>query len=119
MQNESMQEKLKNGPVAMISVFENGLPKMGKLLVQQILFFMVACTIIAYVGTLSLTVGSDNMSIVRVMVVVSFLTFGYGLIPQAIWLGMPWSNCIRYLFDALVYAAIIAATFVWLWPSAV
>ena len=117
MQNESMQEKLKSGPIAMISVFENGLPKMGKLLIQQILFFIVACIMIAYIATLTLNSSSDFMSIFRILMIVGFLTFGYGIIPHSIWLGQPWANCIRYLFDALIYAVIIAATFAWLWPQ--
>ncbi|MFK8012207.1 MAG: hypothetical protein AB8B80_09220 [Marinicellaceae bacterium] len=114
MQDPAMQKKLINGPIAMISVFESGLPKMGKLMIQQILFFIVACLFIAYVATLSLTVGSDTMSIIRILMVVSFLTLGYGIIPHSIWLGLPWSNCLRYLIDALIYAAIIALTFAWL-----
>jgi len=117
MQNESMQQKLINGPVAMISVFENGMPKMGKLLIQQILFFIIACLLIAYVATLALSIDANSMSIFRLFMTVGFLTFGFGLIPQAIWLGMPWSNCIRYLLDATIYALILSATFSWLWPT--
>jgi hypothetical protein len=51
--------------------------------------------------------------------IISFITFGYGLIPNSIWLGQPWSNCLRYLLDALIYAVIVASTFAWLWPVAV
>jgi len=39
MGEESMQKKFAAGPVAMISVTPNGMPPMGKLLTQQILFF--------------------------------------------------------------------------------
>ena len=40
MGDESMQQKFNDGPVAMISVLPNGMPPMGKLLGQQILFFI-------------------------------------------------------------------------------
>lgn len=119
MNNEAMQAKFKQGPIAMISVFENGMPPMGKLMVQQFSFFLVACLLIAYVATLGLTPTAEYMVVFRFTMVVSFLTFGYGIIPYSIWLGQPWSNCIRYLLDAIIYAAVIAGTFAWLWPTAV
>ena len=113
-----MQEKLKKGPIAMTSVFENGLPPMGKLLGQQFIFFLIGCLLVAYVATITLTSASDFMGVFRLSFVVSFLTFGYGLLPYSIWLGQPWSNSLRYLIDALIYAAVVAATFSWLWPTA-
>lgn len=118
MQDESVQAKFTKGPIAMISVFENGLPPMVKLLSQQFLFFIGACLLVAYVTTLTLTSGSDFRSVFHLSIVVSFLTFGYGVIPYSIWFGHPWATCIRYLIDALIYATIIAATFAWLWPAA-
>jgi hypothetical protein len=119
MNNEAMQAKFKNGPIAMISVFENGMPAMGKLLVQQLFYFFLGCLLIAYVTTLALDASADFMVVFRFIMVVSFLTFGYGLIPDSIWMGRPWSNCLRYLIDALIYAVVVAATFAWLWPEAV
>lgn len=118
MQDEAMQLKFKQGPIAMISVFANGMPPMGKLLGQQLLFFLLACLLVAFVATLSLTKAAAFGSVFQLVMVVSFLTFGYGLIPSSIWLGQPWSNTLRYLIDALIYAAIVGATFAWLWPAA-
>lgn len=118
MQDDAMQLKFKQGPIAMISIFSNGMPPMGKLLGQQLLFFLLACLLIAYVATLSLSTAAVFMNVFELVMVVSFLTFGYGLIPNSIWLGQPWSNTLRYLIDALIYAAVVGATFAWLWPTA-
>ncbi len=117
MNDAVMQNKFAQGPVAMLAVFENGMPPMGKLLGQQLLYFLIGCLLIAYASTLALTAGADFMSVFRVVMVSGFLAFGWGLIPFSIWYGHPWSNCIRYLIDALIYAAVVAATFAWLWPS--
>lgn len=117
MGDEVMQNKFNQGPVAMLSVFNNGMPPMGKLLGQQILFFILGCLLIAYAATLTLAAGSDYMAVFRVVMIISFLAFGWGLIPFSIWMGQPWSNCIRYLIDAVIYAAIVAGTFAWLWPA--
>jgi hypothetical protein len=118
MGDESMQQKFAKGPVAMISVFNDGMPPMGKLLGQQILFFVIGALLIAYAATLAVPAGAENMAVFRVVMVTGFLAFGWGLVPFSIWMGLPWSNCIRFLVDALVYAAILAGTFAWLWPAA-
>jgi hypothetical protein len=117
MQNQETQEKFNKGPIAMISVFENGMPKMGKLLAQQLLYFFVACTLIAFVALLSLEPSDSFKVIFHFVAIISFLTFGYAVIPYSIWFGHPWAVTLRYLLDAIIYAAVVAATFAWLWPA--
>ena len=118
MQDEALHLKFKQGPIAMISVFENGMPPMGKLLMQQLLFFLVGGLLVAYVATLALAAGSDYMAVFRLVLMVAFLAYGYGNVPCSIWYGHPWSNCMRFLIDALIYAVVTAGTFAWLWPAA-
>ncbi|MCX7552338.1 hypothetical protein OS175_00480 [Marinicella sp. S1101] len=118
MNDEGMQQKFKQGPVAMVSVMDNGMPPMGKLMVQQIIYYWVAVLLIAYVAHLSLPMGADYLAVFRQVMATGFLTFGFGLIPFSIWYGHPWSNTVRYLIDALIYAAVVAGTFAWLWPAA-
>lgn len=117
MGDESMQKKFTTGPVAMITVLPNGMPPMGKLLAQQILFFIVGSFLIGYLATLSIATGAEFMVVFRQVFVASFLTWGWAQIPYSIWMGQPWSNCVRYLVDALIYAGVTAATFAWLWPG--
>jgi hypothetical protein len=117
MQNEAMQEKFNKGPIAMISVFESGMPKMGKLLLQQFFYFLIACLFIAYVATLSLDASADYRIVFRLVASISFLSFGYAVIPYSIWFGQPWAVSLRYLLDALIYAAVVAGTFSWFLPT--
>lgn len=117
MADESMQKKFNDGPVAMISVMPNGMPPMGKLLSQQILFFVLGALLIGYLATLSLSAGAEYMSVFRHIFVASFLTYGWAQIPYSIWMGQPWSNCVRFLIDALIYAGVTAGTFAFLWPD--
>jgi hypothetical protein len=116
MGEASMQEKFNAGPVAMITVMPKGMPRMGTLLSQQVAFFWVGSLLIGYLATLSLTANADSILVFKQVFIASFLTYGWGQIPYSIWMGQPWSNCIRYLIDALIYAGVTAGTFVWLWP---
>jgi hypothetical protein len=117
MGEESMQRKFKEGPVAMITVMPNGLPAMGKMLGQQIAFFVVGAALLAYLCTLSLVASADYLQVFRYVFVAAFLTYGWAQIPYSIWMGQPWSNCLRYMIDAVIYAAVSAGTFAWLWPT--
>lgn len=119
MSEEEMQKKFSDGPVAMISVFQNGMPPMGKLLVQKILFFVLGCVLIAYIACLALPLGSEYMQVFRFVSAVGFVCFGWGLIPFSIWYGHPWKNTGRFLLDALIYALVVAGTFAWFWPATI
>ena len=117
MGDEVMQKKFAAGPVAMIAVLPNGMPPMGKLLIQQFLFFIVGSLLIAYLAALVFGVGAAYMQVFRFVAVAAFLTYGWAQVPYSVWMGQPWSNTVRYLIDALIYAAVTAGTFAWLWPE--
>lgn len=118
MAKESMQAKFKAGPVGFLTIFPSGLPNMGKLLSQQVAFFLSACVLIAYCAGLVLDPGTEYMVVFRFVGTVAFMTFGWGVIPYSIWFGQLWPVTARYLLDAFIYASVIAGAFAWLWPGA-
>lgn len=117
MGEESMQKKFNDGPVAMITVMPNGMPPMGKLLFQQMLFFIFGALLIGYLASISIVGNVSEMVVFRQVFVASFLAYGWGQIPFSIWLGQPWSNSLRYLLDAVIYALVTAGIFAALWPG--
>ncbi len=116
MGKPEVQEKFSRGPVGLLIVFPNGMPKMGKLMAQQISFFLFGCIFIAYSATLVLGPGAEYMVVFRFVLTVGFLTFGWAAIPLSIWFGHPWSTTAKYLLDALIYGLVVAGSFAWLWP---
>lgn len=116
MKNEAVQQRFAKGPVGMLTVLPNGMPNMGRLMVQQISFFLVGCILIAYCAALALEPGANYMTVFRVVSVTGFLAFGWGVIPFSIWFGHLWSMTAKYLLDALIYGLVIAGSFAWLWP---
>ena len=118
MNKPEVQEKYIKGPVAILTVFPNGLPNMAKLMPQQIGFFLLGCFLIAYCATQVLVAGAEYMVVFRFVASVGFLAFGWAQVPMSIWYGHPWSTTAKYLFDALIYGLIVAGTFAWLWPAA-
>lgn len=117
MGEQSTIEKFDKGPVAIVTVYPNGTPPMGKYIAQQITFCFLSCLLIGYCASLALAPGTDYRVVFRTVCTVGFLTFGWGQIPFSIWYGHPWSTTFKYLFDALVYGLIAAGVFGWLWPA--
>jgi len=118
MKNESMQQKFNDGPVGFLTVLPNGMPNMGKLMIQQISFFFAGCILIAYCAGLVLAPGADYMVVFRFVATVGFLAFGWAVIPFSIWYGQLWGVTGKYLLDGLIYGLVVAGTFAWLWPAA-
>lgn len=116
MKNPEVQEKFNKGPVGFVTMFPNGMPPMGKLMVQQISYFLVGSILIGYCATLALAPGADYLAVFRFVSAVGFLAFGWANVPFSIWFGHPWSTTGKYLLDALIYALVLAGPFAWLWP---
>ena len=116
MQDEAMQKRFQEGPVAFVTVFPKGMPPMGKLMAQQIAYSVLGCLFIAYCATLALAPGAEYSTVFRYVATVGFLTFGWATIPFGIWYGLRWPTVGKYLLDALIYGLVAAGVFGWLWP---
>ncbi len=102
MGEPAMQEKFNKGPVAFVTIFPNGMPAMGKLVGQQMLYFLIGCVLIAWCATQALPAGAEYLAVFRFVATLGFLSFGWAVVPFSIWYGHPWSTTAKYLFDALL-----------------
>ena len=109
-------KKFTDGPVAFLTVLPNQPPPMGKAMVLSVLYYLVVSGIVAYLAGRTLAVGAEYLTVFRVAGTVAWLAYGFGSIPQSIWFGRPWSQQVKQLIDALVYALLTAGCFGWLWP---
>ena len=118
MGDPALQQRFRDGPVAVVTVMRPGLPAMGKLMLQQILYFLFGTALVGFCATLALPPGASYLVVFHFVAVVGFLAFGWAVIPYSIWYGHPWATSARYLLDGLIYALVIAGCYGWLWPSA-
>lgn len=117
MRDPAMQEKYANGPVGFVLIGQDGLPKMGKLVSQQIAFMLIGVALIAYAASLALPAGAEYLEVFRFVMTAGFLTFGWATMPFSIWYGLQWSATFKFLLDALIYGALVAGVFAWMWPA--
>ena len=116
MKSPEMQEKFRQGPVGMITVFPGGPVNMPKYLVQWFGFCVVVGIFTAYLTGRTLPSGTVYLAVFRVAGAVAFMAYGVGQVVNGIWMGQPWSSVLKHVFDGLIYSLLLAGTFGWLWP---
>lgn len=109
-------QKWAEGPSGTMFIVPKGPMSMGKMMGQQIVFFLVVNFFLAYVGFHTLAHGAPYLAVFRVIGAVGFMTYFFGTVPECIWFGRPWKNQWIQIVDALAYALMTAGTFGWLWP---
>jgi hypothetical protein len=116
MNTPAIQEKYKQGPVGILTMFPSGPPVMPKFLGQWFVFCLIIGFFVAYLAWHTVLRGAGYSAVFRVVGTGAFLAYGLGILSNGIWKGQPWSLVIKESFDGLIYALLTAGTFGWLWP---
>jgi hypothetical protein len=117
MKSAPVIEKMKRGPVGLLTVLPSRPPAMGKNLVQWFLYCVVISIFAAYISGRTLAPGTDFLQVLCVVGTAAFLGYGAAHAQESIWSGRSWVVTFKHLFDSVIYAALTATTFGWLWPK--
>lgn len=117
MQDPAKLALYEKGPVAIITVYPKGVPKLSKHLALWFLFSAFVSFVAAYVARHTLLPGADGMLVCRITGTVAFAGYGLSHISDSIWKGQPWGNTGRALLDGAIYAVLTGFTFRMLWPA--
>lgn len=117
-QSPEAQKKFAEGPVAVVRVWPNGVPAMGKMLGQWLALCVGVAILTAYVASRVLAPGAAAGDVLQLTAAVGFLAYATGSVSDGIWWGKPWPAVAKDLLDALIYAFALGAPFAWLWPAA-
>lgn len=117
MRSPEFSEKMKRGPVMMLTVWPSGPIQMGKNLVMWFLYVAVVGLFAAYVAGRALPVGTAYLHVFRFIGVTAFMGYSVALWQMSIWYRRAWSATIKATVDGLIYALLTAGTFGWLWPA--
>jgi len=116
MRTPAFMEKLKKGPVAMVTVMPSGAFNMGKNLTQWFLYSLLVGVFAAYVAGRALGPGAEYLRVFRFAGTTAVTAYAVGLIPNSIWLGRSWGTTAKSMFDGVLYGLVTAGCFGWLWP---
>ena len=108
--------RFERGPNGMLTVLPNGGMNLGKFLGTWFVYTLVVSFFLAYLAGRTMAPGVDYLAVFRFVGTAAFMAYGLSCVVNSIWMGIPWSNTIRHMFDGLLYALVTAGTFGWLWP---
>lgn len=116
MRSPEFQEKMKKGPVMVLTVMPNGPTAMGRNLTLWFIYSAVVSFFAAYVAGRALPPGAPYLHVFRFVGATAFIGYSLALWQMSIWYRRAWSTTIKATVDGLIYASLTAGTFGWLWP---
>jgi hypothetical protein len=116
MRSPEFKEKLKKGPVLMLTVMPANWMSMGRNMGLWFIYLVVVSLFAAYVTSRALHAGTAYLEVFRFAGVAAFLSYSMALWPMWIWYRRSWRTTIKATIDGLVYSLLTAGTFGWLWP---
>jgi hypothetical protein len=117
LKSQAFLEKMKEGPVAMLTVRPNGTTGMGRSLILWFFYCLVIGLFAAYIAGAALPPGSPYRRVFRFAGATAFIGYAAALWQMSIWYWRSWSTTLKMTFDGLIYGLLTAGIFGWLWPK--
>jgi hypothetical protein len=116
LNSPEVMEKYKQGPVGMMTIFNNGPIVMPKFLGMWFGYCLIISLFVAYLAAHTAGAHAHYLRVFRIVGTAAFLAYGLGHLSDGIWKGQTWSFTLKEVIDGLVFALLTAGTFGWLWP---
>ena len=113
----AFQEKMQQGPLALLLVRAGGSFNLGAILAQWLVYTIVVSVLVAYIASRTLPAGEDYLAVFRVTGTAAFLVYAVGQPIESIWFYRNWSTTVKNVVDGLIYALLTGGIFGWLWPQ--
>ena len=117
MKTPEFQERMRQGPVIVMTVRPNGPWHMGRSLSQWFIYSLVVSIFAGYVGGRTLPPGTQYLQVFQIVGTTAIAGYSLALAQLSIWYGRGWGLTIRSAVDGVIYGALTAGTFGWLWPA--
>ncbi len=116
MRDPAFQEKLKRGPVLVMTVMRPGPMSMGPSLAQWFVYCVVVSILAAYVASRAVGHGADYLAVFRFAGCTAFIGDAVALWQDTIWYKRKPGTTFKQTVDGLIYGLLTAGAFGWLWP---
>jgi hypothetical protein len=116
MRSPEFKEKIKKGPVLMLTVMPANWMSMGRNMGLWFLYLVVVSLFAAYITSRALPPAAKYLEVFRFAGAAAFLSYSMALWPMSIWYRRSWRTTIKATIDGLVYSLLTGGMFGWLWP---
>jgi len=105
----------KRGPTVMMTVLP-GQVVIAKNLVLWFIYCIVVALCAGYIAGEALPAGAAAKKVFQFAGATAFIGFALALWQQTIWYSRSWVTTLKSTIDGLIYGAVTAGVFAWLWP---
>jgi Flp pilus assembly protein TadB len=116
MKDPAFLEKMKRGPIVLMTVLPGSSGAMGAQLVQWFIYCTIVSVFAAYVSGRALGPGAEYLNVFRFAGTTAFIAYSVALWQTSIWYKKSWGTTLRQTIDGLVYGLLTGGAFGWLWP---
>ena len=116
MKTPEFVEKVKRGPVVMMTVMPNGEMNMSRSLTGWCIFIVIVTLVASHVASSILPPSTAGVRIFHTVGTIAFASYAFALWPLSIWYHRAWNITIKASVDGLIYGVVTGLIFVWLWP---
>jgi hypothetical protein len=117
MRSPAFVEKVKRGPMLVMTVWPAGEMAMRRNLVLWFLYAVVISVFAGYIAGRALPPGVSYPRVFRFAGATAFLGYAAALWQMSIWYRRAWTTTIKATVDGLIYGLLTGGTFGWLWPQ--
>ncbi len=116
MKSPEYKEKVKKGPVVVMTVMGPDAMNMGASLVQWFFYLILVGIFTAYITGRAVAPGESYLRVFRFAGATSFIAYSIALWQNSIWYKQKWSTTLKSTIDGFIYGLFTAGVFGWLWP---
>jgi len=116
MSTPEWDERMKQGPVGVMSIQPSGPLNFGKVMGQWFVYSLIIALFAAYLTGRTRGPGAPYLEVFRVSGTVAFCCYSVAHWQNWIWWGKSTRFTLTNSIDGIIYALITGATFGWLWP---
>ena len=109
-------EKMRSGPVMVVTVLPAGPMSMGRNLGLWFAYCLVVSVFAAYIASRALPPEAPYLEVFRFAGATAFIGYALALWQMSIWYRRSWLTTIKATVDGFIYALLTAGVFGWLWP---
>jgi hypothetical protein len=116
MKEPAYQEKMKQGPGLVVTVWQTTNFSMGATMGQWFVYILIVSVFTGYVVSRVFAPGADYLAVFRIAGTVAFMGYALAMPQASIWYQKGWGSTLRSMCDGLIYGLVTAGAFGWLWP---
>ncbi len=117
MRSPEFQEKMKRGPMVLMTIMPPWSGSMAKPLSLWFVYCVVVSVFAAFIAGSALHPGAPTFNAIgHYAGTTAFIGYTVALWQMSIWYQRAWSMTLKATFDGIIFALVTLAVFGWLWP---